>query len=85
MIGASDDHVVLFQANDVVSVPGLERGHPIRRRRPRVELPRLGDRTARELGAADTRGKSEVVLDPARRAGLPAQCGAFDDQRFEAL
>jgi hypothetical protein len=38
---------------------------------------------ARELGAADSRGKAEVVLDPARRPGLAAERGALDDQGVE--
>src|SRR5213079_1040159 len=48
---------------------------------PRAELARLGDRAAGELGAADAGGEAEVVLDPARRARLPAERGALDNER----
>lgn len=83
--GARGDHVTVFQPDDVASVPRFERDRPIRRRRPGIELPRLGDGAARQLGSADTGGKPQVVLDPARRAGLPTQGRALDNQRFEAL
>ena len=55
----------------------------IGRRSASVELARLGDRAARELGAADPGGKAEVVLDPARRPGLAAERGALDDEGVE--
>ena len=66
-------------------VPRFERDRAVRRRRPRAELPRLGDRAAGELGSGDAGREAEVVLDPARRARLPAERGALDDQRVQAL
>ena len=67
------------------AVPRLEGERAVGRRGARVELPRLGDRAARELGAADPGREAEVVLDPARRPGLAAERGALDDQRVEAF
>ncbi len=67
----------------MAAVPRLEGERPVRRRGARIELARLGDCAARELGAGDPRGKAEVVLDPSRRPGLAAERGALDDQRLE--
>ena len=39
----------------------------------------LGDGAAGEVGAGEARGEAEVVLDPARRAGLPARRLALDE------
>ena len=55
------------------------------RRGARAELARLRDRAARQLDAADPGREAEVVLDPARGAGLAAQRRALDDERVEAL
>ena len=67
------------------AVSGLEGEGAVGRRGAGVELPRLGDRPAGELAAADAGGEAEVVLDPARRSGLAAERGALDDQRVESL
>ena len=83
--GARGDLVVVLEPHDVAPVAGLERHRPVGRRRPRAELARLGDGAARELGAGDAGREAEVVLDPARRAGLPAERGALDDERVEPL
>ena len=83
--GARGDLVVLLEPHDVAPVSRLERDRAVGRRRPRVELARLGDGAAGELGAADAGGEAEVVLDPARRARLPAERGALDDERVESL
>src|SRR6185436_452814 len=53
------------------------------RRGARIELARLGDCAAGELGAADPGGKAEVVLDPAGRPGLAPERRALDDERVE--
>ena len=82
---ARGDLVLLLQPHDVASVSRLERHGAVWRRQARVELPRLGDRAAGQLGAADPRREAEVVLDPPRRAGLPAERRAVDDERVEAL
>ena len=69
----------------MASVARLERQRAVGRRGARVELARLGDRAARQLRAADPGREPEVVLDPPRRARLPAERGALDDERLEAL
>ena len=56
-------------------VARLQRERPVRRRRARAELARLGDRAAGQLHAADPGREAEVVLDPPRRAGLAAERG----------
>ena len=83
--GARRDLVIVLQAHDVALCSGLECERAIWGRGARVELPRLGDRAARELRAADPGRETEVVLDPSRRAGLPAERGALHDERLEAL
>ena len=65
--------------------PGSSDDGSVWRRRSRAELARLDDGAARELGSGDAGGEAEVVLDPARRAGLPAQGAALDDERLEPL
>ena len=67
----------------MTAVPRFEGEGAVRGRGARVELARLGDRAARQLGAADARGEAEVVLDPSRRPGLAAERGALDDERVE--
>ena len=69
----------------MASVARLERERAVRGRRAGVELARLGDRAAGQLRAADAGREAEVVLDPARRAGLAAERGALDDERVEPL
>ena len=66
-------------------VSRLERDRPVRRRGPSAELARLYHRAAGQLGAADAGRKAEVVLDPARLAGLATEAVAVDEQRVEAL
>ena len=83
--GPCGDLVLLFQPDDVPAVAGLEPDGAEGRRGARAELARLGDGPAGELGAADAGREAEVVLDPARGAGLAAQRRALDDQRVEAL
>jgi len=65
------------------AVPRFEREGAVRSCGARVELARLGDCAARELGAADACGEAQVVLDPSRRPSLATERGAFDDQRVE--
>ena len=77
------DLAVVLEPEDVPTVPRFEGEGAIRRRGARVELARLADGAARELAAADPRGKAEVVLDPPRRSGLPAERGALDDEGVE--
>ncbi len=67
----------------MTAVPRVEGERAVRRRGARVELARLGDRAARELGAADPGREAEVVLDPAGRPRLAAERGALDDERVE--
>ena len=81
--GARGDLLVVLEADEMPAVPRFEGERAVRRRGARVELARLGDCAARELGAADPGGKAEVVLDPAGRPGLAAERGALDDQRVE--
>ncbi len=50
-----------------------------------AEPPRLVGRAAREVRAAEAGGKAEVVLDPARLAGLTAGRLALDHDRLQAL
>jgi hypothetical protein len=77
--------VIVFEADEVAPVSRLERQCAVWRGRPRVELPRLDDRTARELGAGDARREPEIVLDPARGTRLPAERRALDDERLQPL
>ena len=79
------DLAILFQPQDVASVSRFEGERAVGRGQAGVELPRLGDRAARQLRAAYSSREAEVVLDPPGRAGLPAQCRAVDDQRVEPL
>src|SRR5437763_1072420 len=65
------------------TVPRFEGERAVGRCGARVELARLGDGAAGELGAADPGGEAEVVLDPAGRPGLAAERGALDDERVE--
>src|SRR4051794_34371898 len=67
------------------AVPRFEGERAVGRGGARVELARLGDRAAGELGAADPGREAEVVLDPAGRPGLATERGALDDQRVEPL
>src|SRR6266852_879647 len=67
----------------MAAVPRFEGERAVRGRGARVELARLGDCAARELGAADPGGKAEVILDPTGRPCLAAERGALDDQRVE--
>ena len=62
--GARGDLPVVLEADEVAAVPRLEGERAVRRRAARVELARLADRAAGQLGAADPCGKAEVVLDP---------------------
>ena len=50
-----------------------------------AEPPRLLQRAARELVAGDAGREAEVVLDPRRRAGLPARRLALDHDRAQTL
>src|SRR6185437_9089897 len=79
------DLAVVLEPDEMPTVPRLQGESAVRRRGASVELARLGDRAARELGAADPGGKAEVVLDPSGRAGLAAERGALDDQGVEPL
>ena len=81
--GAGGDLPVVLEADEMPAVPRFEGEGAVRRRGARVELARLGDSAAGQLGAADPGGKAEVVLDPAGRPGLAAERGALDDQRVE--
>ena len=81
--GARGDLPVVLEADEMTAVPRFEGEGAVRGRGARVELARLGDRAARELGAADAGGEAEVVLDPTRRPGLAAERGALDDERVE--
>ena len=83
--GARGDLHVVLETDEVPAVPRLERERAIRRRAARVELARLADRAARELGAADAGGKAEVVLDAPRRPGLATEGSALDHQRVETF
>jgi hypothetical protein len=83
--GAGDDLLTVLQPHQVTPVPGLQRDGPVRRRRARVELARLDDRPAGELRSADPGRETVVVLDPPRGARLPAERGALDHQRLQAL
>ena len=65
------------------TIPRFEGEGAVGRRGARVELARLGDCAAGELGAANSSGKAEVVLDPAGRPGLATERGALDDERVE--
>src|SRR5262249_47001226 len=76
--GAGGDLAVVLEADEMASGSRLEGERAVRRGAARVELARLRDGAARELGAGDPRGKPEVVLDPARRPGLAAERGALD-------
>ena len=67
------------------STPGSSASDAVGGRGARVELARLCDGAAGQLGARDPGREAEVVLDPPRRAGLAAERGAFDDQRLETL
>ena len=82
---AGRDLVAVLEPDEVAVVAGLERLGAVGRRRAGAELARLGDRAAGQLGAADPGREAEVVLDPARGAGLAAEHGALDEQRVEAL
>ena len=83
--GARRDLVVVLQTDDVSLAARFERERAVGRRRPRTELPRLGDGAAGQLRAADPGREAEVVLDPAGGARLAAEGGALDDERLEAL
>src|SRR5581483_8126854 len=79
--GARRDLVVVLEAHDVPAAARLEPDRAVGRRGPRAELARLADGAARQLRAGDARREAEVVLDPPRRSGLPAERGALDDER----
>src|SRR4029077_14925217 len=50
-----------------------------------AQAPRLRRRSLGELGAAQARRKPEVVLDPARLAGLTPGSSPLDHDRLQAL
>ena len=77
--------VVVLEPDHVAVAAGLERQRAVGRGRTRAELARLGDRAAGEVVAGDARREAEIVLDPPRRAGLPAQRRALHDERVETL
>src|SRR2546422_6501204 len=83
--GAGGDLPVVLEPDAMPTVPRFEGEGAVGRGRARVELARLGDRAAGELGAADPGGEAEVVLDPAGRPCLAAERGALDDQRVESF
>ena len=63
----------------------LQRDGTVRRGHPRAELARLRHGPRGQLGSADAGREAEVVLDPARHAGLAAQHRALHHQRGQAL
>ena len=65
--------------HDLVRPVGAERGHLDRRQDLDAEAPRLAHAAPREVGAREAGREAEVVLDPARRAGLPAGRVALDE------
>ena len=77
---AGDDLMPLLEPDEVGVDARLERLGAVGSRRAGLELARLGDRPARQLGAADPGREAEVVLDPARGARLATEPGALDDQ-----
>ena len=79
------DLVAFLQLDDVPLLARLERLRAVGTGGPGAELPRLRDRAAGQLGAGDAGGKAEIVLDPPRRARLPAERGALDEERVESL
>ena len=83
--GARRDLSVVLQPDDVAIGSRLERERPVRRRGSSVELPRLGHRAARELGAGDAGREAEVVLDAPGGPRLTAEHGALDHERVKAL
>ena len=60
-------------------------GHLLRREDLGAEPARLGQRAPRQVAAGQAGREAEVVLDPARRAGLAAGRLALDQQRLEPL
>ena len=75
--------MIVLQTHDVASVARLQRNRAVGRRQPRAELHGLGHRAAGQLDAADPGRESEVVLDPAGRAGLAAKARAVDHERVK--
>ena len=63
--GARGDLPVVLEPHDMPAVSRLEGQGAVGRRGARPELPRLCDRPACQLGAADPCREAEVVLDPA--------------------
>ena len=86
--GGDDDRA---GAEDVASVQGdgargcVDAGDRARDEHLGPEPLRLLMGAAAELLARDAGGEAEVVLDPRRRAGLPAGRLALDDDRAQAL
>src|SRR5262249_1838617 len=75
---AGRDLVSALEPHHVTLNSGLERLGAVGRRGASMKLPRLGDRSAGKLSAADPGGKAEVVLDPSRGARLAAQHASLD-------
>src|SRR3954451_1574417 len=82
---ASRDLVSLLDAHDPAVSVAFEPGDHIGGRGPGAELPRLRDGAAGQLSAADAGGKTQVILDSPREAGLAAEDRSLEHQRFEAL
>src|SRR5439155_14410983 len=70
---AGRDLVLLFQPYEVSPAARLEPDRTVGGRRPGAELACLADGPGRQLRAADPSRETEVVLDPARRPGLPTE------------
>ena len=75
----------VLEPDEVAVGARLEPDRAVRRGGAGAELAGLRDRPGRELGATDPGREAEVVLDPARRARLAAECAALDDERVESL
>ena len=73
------------QGEDLVPVVDREACHRLRRQHLGAEARRLGQRAARQVGAAQPGRESQVVLDSRRRAGLAPGRLALDEQGREPL
>ena len=76
---------LVVEANQIVPVlPGQCR-RPPRHRDPGAELHRLHLGPERQVAAGDPRREAEIVLDPRRGAGLPADRQIVDGDRRQTL
>ena len=83
--GPGGDIVVVIEPDRESVRAARQPGHRSRRDQPRPELDGLQQRRPGQLAAGDPAWKAEVVLDPRRRAGLPAEGDVLDDDDVKSL